>query len=96
MSQNPTPRTQTSSTAQPNNKVSLPVAALFSFLKETRGAPTWTLHDVTRVVNISPLAAKQALAMLEMQGYVKPTGSKEWMTTSAGESVSLQNGSLQP
>ena len=81
--------TKPSSTAQPNVKVSLPAAALFSFLKETRGTPTWTLHDMTRVLNISSAAAKQALVMLEMQGYAKPTESKgEWLRTPAGESVS--------
>jgi len=89
IAQSPKPRPQPSSTAQPNNKVSLPVAALFTFLKETRGVPTWTLHDMTRALNISSAAAKQALTMLEIQGYMKQIGSTdEWMTTPAGESVS--------
>jgi len=42
---------------------------------------------LAKSLNITSAAAKQALAILEMQGYVKPTGS-EWLTTSAGESVS--------
>ena len=49
---------------------------------------SWTAHDLARALKISPAAAKQALAILEMQGYVKPTGSKEWTTTPAGEIVS--------
>ena len=81
--------TKPRSSAGPTHKPSLPVAALFSFLKETRGAPTRALHDMAKALHIGPAAAKQALAMLEMQGYVKPAGSKDqWMTTPAGESVS--------
>jgi hypothetical protein len=62
---------------------------LFSFLKETRGVTSWTSHDLEKSLNLSPVVAKQALAILEMQAYVKPTGSKgEWMTTPEGEIVS--------
>ena len=32
---------------------------------------------MAKTLHINPAAAKQALAMLEIQGYVKPTGSKE-------------------
>jgi hypothetical protein len=81
--------TKPGSSAGAAHKLSLPVAALFSFLKQTRGAPTWTLHDMAKALHIGPSAGKQALAMLEMQGYVKPTGSKDqWLTTPAGASVS--------
>ena len=81
--------TKPRSSAGPANKPSLPVGALFSFLKETQGAPTWALRDMAKALHIGSAAAKQALAMLEMQGYVKPAGSKDqWMTTPAGESVS--------
>jgi hypothetical protein len=74
---------------EPADPVSLPVAALFSFLKETRELTTWTVRDMTKALNISQAAAKHALAILEIQGYVKLTGSKdEWMTMPAGESVS--------
>jgi DNA-binding transcriptional regulator YhcF (GntR family) len=82
------------SRAQPANNVSTPAAAqlsflnLFSFLKETRGMTSWTLRDLAKSLKISPAAAKHALAILEMQGYVKPTGSAEWITTPAGEIVS--------
>jgi hypothetical protein len=45
---------------------------------------SWTARDLARALKISPAAAKQALAILGMQGYVKPTGSTEWTTTPAG------------
>jgi hypothetical protein len=76
------------SPAQSANNVSIPAAALFSFLKETRGMTSWTARDLAKSLIISPAAAKQALAILGMQGYVKPTGSAEWITTPAGEIVS--------
>ena len=49
---------------------------------------SWTARDLAKSLIISPAAAKQALTILEMQGYVKPTGSAEWITTPAGEIVS--------
>jgi DNA-binding transcriptional regulator YhcF (GntR family) len=75
-------------THQPENKVPLPAAALLSFLKETRGEANWSSRDLGKSLKISPAAAKQALAILEMQGYVKPTGKDQWMTTPQGETVS--------
>jgi|SRR5690242_12802368 DNA-binding transcriptional regulator YhcF (GntR family) len=73
--------------SRPTN--SLPAAALFSFLKETRGETSWTVSDFAKTLRLSKAAAKQALAILEMQGYVKPLGSKgEWITTPQGETVS--------
>jgi DNA-binding transcriptional regulator YhcF (GntR family) len=69
--------------------VPLPAAALLNFLKETRGATNWTSRDLAKSLKISPAAAKRALPILEMQGYVKPSGSKDqWMTTPHGETVS--------
>lgn len=43
---------------------------------------------MTETLKISPKEAKQVLAILELQGYVKPAGKNEWMTTIAGEGVS--------
>ena len=68
--------------------MSLPATASFSFLKETRGITSWTGRDFAKTLDLSTANAKEALAILEMQGYVKATGPKEWMTTPAGESVS--------
>jgi hypothetical protein len=80
-------KTERRSQAQPTT-ASLPAAALLSFLKETRGVTSWAVLELAKSLNMSPPAAKQALAILEMQWDVKPTGSDEWMTTPAGESVS--------
>ena len=70
------------------NRASLPATALFSFLKETRGITSWASRNFAKTLNLSTADAREALAILEMQGYVKSTGSKEWMMTPAGESVS--------
>ena len=68
---------------------SIPAAALFSFLKENRGLATWTTGDLAKALRLSADAAKQALAVLQMQGYVRPAGAKgEWLTTEAREAVS--------
>jgi DNA-binding transcriptional regulator YhcF (GntR family) len=73
----------------PTGRVPLPATALFSFLRETRGTTGWTSRDFAKTLNLSTADAKEALAILEMQGYIKPAESKgEWITTTAGESVS--------
>jgi len=85
---NSKPGAERRSEAQPN-RVSLPATALFSFLKETRGITSWTGRDFAKTLNLRTADAKEALAILEMQGYVKPAESKnEWMTTPQGEIVS--------
>jgi len=63
-------------------------AAAFSFLKETKGLLTWTLNDLTKSLKINVAEGKQVLAALEMQGYIKPHGRDQWLTTLAGETVS--------
>ena len=62
--------------------------AAFSFLKETKGLLTWTLNDLAKSLKISVAEGKQVLAALEMQGYIKPHGRDQWLTTLAGETVS--------
>ena len=88
ITRNSTPRQKRLFEAEPASRVSLQAAALFSFLKETRGITSWTNRDFAKTLNLSAADAKEALAILEMQGYVKPTGSKDWMTTPQGEIVS--------
>jgi DNA-binding transcriptional regulator YhcF (GntR family) len=74
---------------EPAKPVSLPATALFSFLKETRGITSWTTRDLAKTLNLRATSTKEALAILEMQGYIKPAESKgEWITTPAGEIVS--------
>lgn len=67
----------------------LAAAAALNFLKETKGALTWTTQDFARGVGINAGVAGAALAVLQMQGYVKPGERKdEWMTTVDGDAVS--------
>jgi hypothetical protein len=64
-------------------------AAALNFLKETKGALTWTTQEFARGVGIKVAVAGAALAVLQMQGYVKPgNGKDEWMTTVDGDAVS--------
>lgn len=68
---------------------SVPAAAVMSFLKDTRGSVTWTTRDLAETLGIAAAEAARVLAIMEIQGYVKPAqGGKEWLTTSAGETVS--------
>jgi len=66
----------------------IPVAAVFSFLKDMRGALTWTLRDLTQTLNISEPDAHKVLAILKLQGYVSDTGDNAFLTTASGENVS--------
>lgn len=71
----------------PSNSL-IPAAEAFSFLRETRGLSTWAPRDVSKSLNISAADARQVIAVLELQGYVKSAGPDQWMTTIAGEEVS--------
>lgn len=62
--------------------------AVFSFLKDTRGVVTWTAADLARTLRVSVAQTKQALPILEMQGYIRAAEHDEWMTTIAGEQIS--------
>jgi DNA-binding transcriptional MocR family regulator len=64
--------------------------AALSFLKDTKGALTWTTRDLADALKVGRGEAGQALALLQAQGYVQPArGAKDqWITTPAGESVS--------
>jgi predicted transcriptional regulator len=67
----------------------IPVAAIFSFLKETRGMDTWTTRDMAETLGITAKKVSAVLPFLSMQGYVRQVGQKsEWMTTMAGATVS--------
>ena len=81
------------STAKPSfERAPMPdvaAAAALNFLKETKGVLTWTTPDFARGVGINVNVAGAALAVLQMQGYVKPGEHKdEWMTTVDGDAVS--------
>jgi hypothetical protein len=74
---------------------SLPAEAALSFLKDTKGALTWSARDLADTLKIPRREAEQALAFLQAQGYVQPAhqkgaarGNDQWITTAAGETVS--------
>jgi hypothetical protein len=79
-----TPDAKPSLGSMPN----IPVAAVFSFLKDKRGALSWTLRDLTQTLNISEADARRVLTILKLQGYVSETSDKELLTTACGEIVS--------
>jgi DNA-binding transcriptional MocR family regulator len=64
--------------------------AALSFLKDTKGALTWTTRDLAGALKVGRSEAGPALALLQAQGYVQPArGAKDqWITTPAGETVS--------
>jgi hypothetical protein len=80
------PKSVSSRHAEPTS--SLPAAAVLSFLKETRGIPSWNLKDLAKSLRISAAQAKRATALLEVQGYIERTGDGEWLTTVSGNTVS--------
>jgi len=67
----------------------IPMEAVLSFIKETRGDLTWTVNTITETLKMSRAEAAKVLPILELQGYIKQTvGKNEWMTTINGETVS--------
>jgi hypothetical protein len=67
----------------------MPLAAVLSFVKETRGTLTWSIQDMVRSLKISEPEANQIIGILSLQGYVKPAlDNQGWLTTPAGEDVS--------
>jgi hypothetical protein len=76
-------------TPQLNQLPSIPAAALFSFLKDTRGALTWTARDLAGSLKLAEQDAYKVLTLLQLQGYVQQKAvSQEWLTTASGEIVS--------
>lgn len=83
-------RPSTSGPTQP----SIPAEAALSFLKDTKGAVTWSVRDLADTLKINRIQAEQVIALLQAQGYVQPArGSAGWVTSSSGETVS---GAVQP
>lgn len=75
--------------SRPGDKASIPAEAALSFLKDTRGALTWSTDDLADSLDISRREAQQIIPFLEAQGYAQRTKRKDgWITTPAGESVS--------
>src|SRR5882762_4051459 len=82
------------SKTKPSLLPAIPAEAALSFLKDTKGALSWTARDLANALKINRREAEQALAFLQAQGYVQPArksasrGDQQWMTTPAGETVS--------
>lgn len=81
------PNTQTADVAVQEPPVALSVKDVFSFLKEMKGELSWTARDMSDSLKIGVADVKRALPLLELQGYVKPEGKSQWITTSSGEAV---------
>ena len=87
----PSPREHTHGLKKgPNTFPNIAAEAALSFLKDTKGALTWSTRDLADALKISRGEAEQALALLQAQGYVQPArgGKGQWLTTPAGETVS--------
>ena len=64
-------------------------AALLSFLKEIGGTRLWTEKDLSSSLKISSSRAKEATAVLQLQGYIEPAGhAGKWRVTEQGQRVS--------
>ncbi len=73
----------------PGAVLAIPAEAALSFLKDTKGALTWTIRDLAATLNINRSDADRVIALLQAQGYVQPAHANgEWMTTPSGEAVS--------
>jgi hypothetical protein len=69
--------------------LSIPAEAALSFLKDTKGAVTWTVLELANTLKINRTDADRVIALLQAQGYVQPAHANgEWMTTPSGETVS--------
>jgi hypothetical protein len=67
----------------------IPAAELLSFLKEVPGVQTWTEKDLANTLRIGLPQAKEAVAVLQLQGYIEPAGNTaKWRITEQGEIVS--------
>jgi hypothetical protein len=69
--------------------LAVPAEAALSFLKDTKGAVTWTVLELAHTLKITRADANQVVALLQAQGYVQPArASGEWITSPSGETVS--------
>jgi hypothetical protein len=67
----------------------VPAAALLSFLRDSRSSSRWTEQELASTLNLTSTATKEALAILELEGYIAPLSQPAtWRTTEQGETVS--------
>src|SRR5216684_2346902 len=82
-------RDQTRTTPKLIDVPAIPLAAVLSYLKDTRRFLTWSTQDMVDSLKIDQWEAKQIIDILRLQGYVKPAlDNHGWLTTTAGEDVS--------
>jgi len=82
------PNSERPSTSGPT-QASIPAEAALSFLKDTKGAVTWSIRDLADTLKINRTQAEHVIALLQAQGYVQSAqGSGERLTTPSGETVS--------
>src|ERR1700751_996785 len=74
------------SSAWPGAIPAVPIEAVFSFLRDTKGTSSWTKQDFAGTLKISVADAAKILPVIQMQGYINPYHD-EWVTTTAGEDV---------
>jgi hypothetical protein len=94
----PKERSQTSSSGDaipkahaggPKPSPQIPAAELLSFLKEIRGLTTWTEKELAKALKIGLAEAKEAVAVLQLQGYIEPAGhTGKWRVAEQGDLVS--------
>jgi hypothetical protein len=72
--------------ARPGAIPAVPIEAVFSFLRGTKGTSSWTKQDFAGTLKISVADAAKILPVIQMQGYINPYHD-EWVTTTAGEDV---------
>jgi hypothetical protein len=71
---------------------SLAAAEFLSFLKETRAAAPWTERDLAKTLNIGVKEARQALAIMQFEGYVASAGgSGKWRIRYKGNRSPARN-----
>jgi hypothetical protein len=83
------PATRPGTAAPKSTLPQIPAEAALSFLKDTKGALTWPTRVLAETLKMSRHEAEQAIELLAAQGYLqRASGTDDWMTTPAGESVS--------
>jgi hypothetical protein len=83
----PSKRPQKESRAHRAEIPAVPIEAVFSFLKSTKGTSSWTKQEFAEALKVSLADATKILPVIAMQGYIHPY-HEEWVTTTAGEDVS--------
>jgi DNA-binding transcriptional regulator YhcF (GntR family) len=75
--------------ARPPAPLSIPAEAALSFLKDTKGAVTWTVLELANTLKINRADAERVISLLQAQGYVQRAHANGgWITTPSGETVS--------